>query len=314
MAAVLTARNSTTVRKMPWHAKLGLGALRARFALGSWLMPEATLERAFRLFCTPMPGARRRAQRADDGGAHRHTIDFGSERLAVYTWGDPATQPTVLLAHGWSSFGLRFLPWVQPLRDAGYAVVTFDQPAHGFSTGRRATMPMFAQAAQRVAEHVGPLAAVIGHSLGGGAVAVALAQGMRAERVVLLAPAADPIDAARRFGRIVGLAGHLSRRIFDEYEAITAFRAASLHAHATAPVIATPALIVHDLEDRDVPWDEGERYARYWPQARLLSTSGLGHHRVVDAPETLAAGLGFLRGEAIGQRVVSTLALPFGVC
>ena len=84
-----------------------------------------------------------------------------------------------------------------------------------------------------------------------------------------------------------------------------------LHAHATAPRIGRPGLIVHDLEDTDVPWCEGERYARYWPQATLLSTTGLGHHRVTIAPETLDASLRFLRGGPVGQRVVSTHALPF---
>lgn len=309
MAVVTVRQNSTTVRKS-W----ALSLLRARFAVGSWLAPGSTLSQAFRLFGTPMPGACQRALQSDTASARMGQLPFGRERLATYTWGDPANEPAVLLAHGWSSFGLRFLPWVEPLRRAGYAVVTFDQIAHGRSSGRRSTLPMFADAVERVAAHVGPLAAVIGHSLGGAAVAVAMARGLRADRVILLAPAADPFEAARRFAGIIGLAPHLGRRLFDEYEALTAQNVAELHAHATAPRIARPGLIVHDLEDTDVPWSEGERYARYWPQAALLSTTGLGHHRVTIAPETLDAALRFLRGETVGQRVVSTPELPFGVC
>ncbi len=308
MAAVTVRTNSTTVRKS-W----ALSLLSARFAVGSWLAPRSTLTRAFQLFCTPMPGARSRARQVDAGGARLGELAFGRERLATYTWGDPQREPTVLLVHGWSSFGLRFLPWVEPLRRAGYAVVAFDQPAHGRSSGRRATLPMFADAAARVAESLGPLAAVVGHSLGGAAVAIAMARGLQAERVILLAPAADPFDAARRFGGMVGLAQFLSRRLFDEYQELTAHDVRELHAQATAPQIARPGLIVHDLEDTDVPWCEGERYARYWPQATLLSTTGLGHHRVTIAPETLDAAVRFLRGEAVGQRVVSTRELPFGL-
>lgn len=309
MAAVSVSRNSTTVRKS-WMLSL----LSARFAVGSWLAPRSTLARAFHLFCTPMPGARTRARQAETGGARLGELAFGRERLATYTWGDPQHQPTVLLVHGWSSFGLRFLPWVEPLRRAGYAVVTFDQPAHGRSSGRRTTLPMFAEAARRVADSIGPLAAIVGHSLGGAAAAIAMARGLQAERVILLAPAADPFDAARRFGGMVGLAQFLSRRLFDEYQELTAHDIRDLHAQATAPQIARPGLIVHDLEDTDVPWCEGERYARYWPQATLVSTTGLGHHRVTIAPETLDASLRFLRGEAVGQRVVSTRELPFGLC
>lgn len=309
MAAVTAARNSTTVRK-----PVALRLLSVRLAVGSWIAPRSTLARAFQLFCTPMPGARTRARQADTGGARLGELAFGRERLATYTWGDPGREPTVLLAHGWSSFGLRFLPWVEPLRRAGYAVATFDQPAHGRSSGRRATLPMFAEAIARVADHTGPLAAVVGHSLGGAATAIAMARGLQADRAILLAPAADPFDAARRFGGMVGLAQFLSRRLFDEYQELTAHDIRDLHAQATAPRIARPGLVVHDLEDTDVPWCEGERYARYWPQATLLSTTGLGHHRVTIAPETLDASLRFLRGEAVGQRVVSTRELPFGLC
>jgi pimeloyl-ACP methyl ester carboxylesterase len=71
-------------------------------------------------------------------------------------------------------------------------------------------------------------------------------------------------------------------------------------------------LIVHDLADREVPWAEGERYARHWPDARLLTTTGLGHHRVVDDAGVIDAGLRFLRGEVVGDRVVSSPNLPFG--
>jgi pimeloyl-ACP methyl ester carboxylesterase len=85
-----------------------------------------------------------------------------------------------------------------------------------------------------------------------------------------------------------------------------------LQAHNNAPRIGRPALIVHDLEDREVPWSEGERYARYWPHARLVSTRGLGHNRIVDDASTIAAALRFLRGDEVGERVVSSPNLPYG--
>ena len=66
------------------------------------------------------------------------------------------------------------------------------------------------------------------------------------------------------------------------------------------------------LEDDDVPWEEGERYARLWPDARLLTTTGLGHHRIAGDATVIDATLRFLRGEAVGERVVSSPNLPFG--
>ena len=303
MNAITARKNSTIVHKFT------LLGLRTRFAFGSWLRPASTLRRAYRLFCTPLPNARRGA---DPAGAAVSQMLFAGEQIGVYIWGDPATQPYVLLAHGWSSQALRFLPWIAPLRAAGYAVVGFDQIGHGRSSGRRTTLPGFAEVLREVGRRFGAAAAVIGHSLGGAATLLALADGLQAGRAVLIAPVADPFAAAQRFARMVGLAEHLSAHLFDEYEARHPLRIANLQAHLNAPAIGRPALIVHDLADREVSWAEGERYARHWPEARLLTTQGLGHNRIIDDAAVIDAALNFLRGENVGERVVSSPNLPYG--
>lgn len=306
MTTLAFARNSTIVRN------LRLAGLRAHFALGSWLHPGRTLHRAYRLFCTPLSITRRRALSTPLGGARLCTARIAGEDVALYIWGDPSAQPYVVLSHGWSSHATRFLAWIEPLRAAGYAVVGFDQVGHGRSSGRRTTLPDFADVLTEIVWRHGRAAAVVGHSLGGAAAAIALADGVLADRAILVAPAADPIDAASRFARFVGLAERLGARLFDEYEAEHPLRVASLQAHLKAPSIARPALIVHDLEDREVPWSEGERYARHWPDSRLLTTTGLGHHRIVDDGGVIDAALRFLRGEVVGERVVSSPNLPYG--
>lgn len=116
-----TRRNSTTVRNA-----LTLAMLRASNRIGGQFAPEAAARRAARLFCTPLPGGRVRARDADDGGALSSDIEVGGRRVAVYQWGDVQAQPRVLLAHGWSSYVLRMLPWVHALRQAGFAVIGFD--------------------------------------------------------------------------------------------------------------------------------------------------------------------------------------------
>jgi pimeloyl-ACP methyl ester carboxylesterase len=313
MVAITAGTNSTIVRY--WRASAGsmtFLALRVSFALGSRLRPTAALRRAFRLFCTPLSTSRRRALAADPGDALVHRVAVGDEQISVYVWGDPATQPYVLLAHGWSSHGLRFLTWIRPLRNAGYAVVGFDQAAHGRSTGERTHLPQFAEVLGEIGRRYGSASAVVGHSLGGTATLLALSAGLAADRVVLIAPLADPFLAASHFGRLIGLAEHLWAHLFDEYEKFHPTRVASLQAHLVAPAIARPALIVHDLADREVPWAEGERYARYWPDARLLTTTDLGHHRIVDDQDVIDAALRFLRGDTVGERVISSPNLPYG--
>lgn len=303
----LLPKISTTVR-----TKLPLALMRAGFAIGSRLAPESTIRRAGRLFCTPFASTRTRACAAPSLGAREQALDVDGVRITTYAWGDPGTQPYVLFAHGWSSHGTRIAPWVSPLRAAGYAVVAFDQAGHGKSDGRETTLPDFACHLLAVGRHFGPAAAVVGHSLGGAASAIALAHGLQAERAVLIAPPADPLVMAEQFAGMIGMARHLSRRMFARFERSLRFSVEELQAQHVAPAIARPALIVHDLEDREVPWSDGERYARFWGEARLLSTRGLGHNRVVDNAGVIDAALRFLRGEAVGDRVVSSPNLPYG--
>lgn len=289
-------------------------ALRLGFALGARLWPDATLARAVRLFCTPFRSSRRRAAQAAMAGAREARIDVDGLGIATYVWGDPQREPYVLFAHGWSSHGTRIAPWVAPLRAAGYALVAFDQAGHGRSDGRQTTLPDFACHLLAVGRHYGPAAAVLGHSLGGAAAAVALARGLAAERAILIAPAADPVAAMERFSRFVGLGAHYAGRLAAHLERQTRVTMEELQAHRNAPRIGRPALIVHDLEDREVPWAEGERYARTWPGARMISTRGRGHNRIADDPEVIADALRFLRSEPVGSPVVSSPNLPFGFC
>lgn len=306
--SIATAKNSTTVRNA-----LSLAMLRAANRLGGQFAPDATARRAARLLCTPLAAGRVRARDADEDGAVRNQLEIEGRRVATYQWGDMQSQPRVLLAHGWSSYALRFLPWVRALREAGYAVITFDQPGHGNSDTGRCTLACFARTLRHVADRYGPFEAIVAHSMGGTAAMLALAEGIVARRAVLIAPAADPDAATTRFARKVGLVDGIVRRIQRHLEVQTGVTVRELTAHVRVRSLATPALVIHDLDDPEVPWEEGESYARHWPGARLLSTEGLGHSRIVNDPATIGAGLRFLRGETVGERVVSSHNLPFGV-
>lgn len=293
---------------------LKLGAVRVGFALGGRLAPRRTVDRAARLFATPFASSRARAQAArPDEAMAQGELEVGGEKIVTYVWGDPSTQPYALLVHGWSSFGLRFLPWIERLRELGLAVVAFDQPGHGRSTGHLCTLPEFVDTIRAVGQRYGDAALAIGHSLGGAALALAQDEHWHAHQLILIAPAADMEAAAGRFFRFVKLGDHLREAFYGWLERRTGVTVGELQMHKHLPALGQTGLVVHDLDDRDVPWEEGERYARYWPGARLLTTQGLGHHKVLDAPEVIEATFAFLRGEAVGERVVATPNLPYGV-
>ncbi|HKT30132.1 alpha/beta hydrolase [Dyella sp.] len=307
-------RNTVSSRHRSSRTTLKLRAVRLGFAVGSRLAPNRTVDRAARLFATPFASSRSRARTAQpDDAMQRGELVINGESIATYVWGDPTTQPYALLVHGWSSFGLRYLPWIAKLHDMGYAVVAFDQPGHGASSGSLCTLPDFIATIRAIGQNFGSAAVAIGHSMGGAAVALAQDERWYAQRLVLIAPAADIEAAAGRFIRFVRLGEHLRDRFIAWCEQRTGVCIRELQVHRHVPSLGQPGLIVHDLDDREVPWEEGERYARYWPSSRLLTTQGLGHHRVLDAPEVIEATLAFLRGESVGDRVVASPNLPYGL-
>ena len=287
--------------------RLKLTTVRTGFVLGGRIAPKRTVNRAARLFATTFASSRVRAEAVQgDAQMQRGELQVRGETIATYVWGDPASQPYALLAHGWSSFGLRFLPWVAGLRALGFAVVTFDQPGHGHSSGKLCTLPEFTATIHAIGEHYGHAALAVGHSLGGAAVTFAQDEDWHADRLILVAPAADMKAAASRFFRFVRLGEHLRQPFYDWLLRRTGVSVEQLQVHRRLPALGQPALIVHDLDDADVPWSEGERYAQFWPGARLFTTQGLGHRRVLDAPEVIDAALAFVRGEVVGTRVIGS--------
>ena len=287
--------------------KIRLGTVRTGFVLGGRIAPKRTVNRAARLFATPFASSRSRAQAVQgDADMQRGELHVNGETIATYVWGDPSSQPYALLAHGWSSFGLRFLPWVARLRAQGLAVVAFDQPGHGHSTGKLCTLPEFIATIRAIGARYGNAALAVGHSLGGAAVTLAQDETWHAEQLILVAPAADMKAAARRFFRFVHLAGYLREPFYAWLHRRTGVHIDELQLERKLPMLGQPALIVHDLDDTDVPWGEGERYAQQWAGARLYTTEGLGHRRVLDAPEVIEAALAFVRGEEVGTRVIGS--------
>lgn len=285
-------------RRFGARAIATLLGIRLAYRFGSRLAPKRTVAHAALIFQTPLPSSRERAVHAlTTMSARKEFVEIDGQRIATYVWGDPITQPYVLFAHGWSSMGLRWESWAPPLLAKGWAAVAFDQPGHGHSSGSLCTLPDFVRTLTGIGRHYGDAEGVIAHSLGGAAVTLALDDGWTARHVVLIAPAADPQAATRRFARFVRLADRLRPSLHEVLAERTGVAIDDLHIRHHAPKRTQSALIVHDSFDRDVPVEEGELYASLWPGATLLKTRRLGHRRIVDDPGVMAAVMAFLSNE-----------------
>lgn len=241
----------------------------------------------------------------------RETLALRGRCLQVVSWGDPHRQPYVLLPPLDATGREAMAGWVRALTAHGYAVVAFAREGRTVAM-QTSTLLETAGDMLEVGRRCGEAAAVIGHSLGAMSVVLALHQGLRAKRAILVSAQADPRAALQRFVDRSGMGPRVGARILALLESRIGQGLDALQAHRIAPAIGIPVLVVHDLLDDEVPWDEGERFARHLTAARLLTTLDLGHHGVLNDPQVLRDCVRFLEGEAIGDKVVSSPNLPYG--
>jgi len=299
-AASLPRRNSTNVRTL--YETL---ARRVGLSASAWLAPGLAGLWAERLFLTPPKPRYPTSEFFDLIDARQSFVRHRGRHLATWRWG-PLEAPAVLLAHGWGGRATQMKRFVFHLAAAGYRVVAYDQPAHGLSEGRLSGLPDFADAMLEVARHHGNVQAVIAHSLGGPATAVALSRGLPAARVVMVSPPSDLVGYSRRFARWLAIPERVRRAMQAAIEERFGVRWADLEISRLAPRLHVEALVIHDRHDSQVPWQQGAALARQWPGARLMSTRGLGHGRILEDDAVSRAAVDFIAGRSS----VAPLAVP----
>lgn len=289
--AAASKRKSTNGRTAPF----ALRAVRTWFRVAVAVAPRAAERQAASLFLTPT-GKRRNTAPLEDPSAGRYamTVREGELEVAAWSWG---SGPAVLLAHGWGGCAADMAPLAAELERAGYRAVLFDFPAHGRSIGKRTNMVEWLRVMRAVVASVGPLHAVVGHSFGGATVAVALAEhGMDVRGAVLLAPVIGPTLFVDRFSGMIGLPAARAEGMMRHIGRTLGREPSTLDARRAAAGLRIPALIVHDPEDREVPWAHGAEIANAWLGSRMLAAEGLGHTRLLRDPGILATAMEFITG------------------
>ncbi|WP_427306259.1 alpha/beta fold hydrolase [Cupriavidus sp. H39] len=280
-----------------------MGLQRLRWQAGSVLMPAAAARTLERIWFRP--------PRAVVTSAARHALDRAradwalvtghgpSRRVRVYRWGSAG--PVVLLAHGWGGHAGQWHAVIDGLLAAGMRVVAFDALSHGASdAGARGAAQTSVLEMSRsllaAAWHAGPVHAVVAHSLGGAAAALALREGLPARAAVLVGAPADMRAAcaalAWQLGASPAVLGRMQRHS-ERWLGMpwSAFNVPDLG--RTRPV--PPTLVIHDRDDKEVRWEDGAAIAGAWPGARLETTTGLGHRRILRDPAVIQRIAGFIR-------------------
>lgn len=268
-----------------------LATIRTANRLFGDLAPKLAAQLARRILMTPHVPNPREWELATLAQAEPITFRFG---LAGLRWGSEG--PIVLLVHGWQGRPTQFARLVAPLRAAGRQVIAIEAPAHGRSPGHESHVFAFTEALLEVGAELRGVEAVVGHSMGGSAALLALAQGLRAERAVVLGAPASLTRVLDRFAHMLALPPEARvefLRLVDEHVGVPA---ATLDVEKLGAHLTLPGLIVHDRDDQSVPFGEAEALVRGWRGAQLVATQGLGHRKVLGDAGIVARVAEFLVG------------------
>lgn len=237
----------------------------------------------------------RQAETEDDkkalAQARPVSIPYAGLELRAWTMGQG---PQVLLLHGWESRASHMAGFVAPLLRAGFSVTALDAPAHGASQGETTNVLDYGKAVVAVAKHLGPLTATIAHSVGSAASLYAFAQGAQVKASVHLCGPASLTRVFQHAARAGGLDEATRQQLEDMLASSIGAPLSSMDLTQLQHGMRHPALILHDPEDKEMPYTESQALAAAWPQASLVASAGTGHRRILRTPGIHAAAVSFI--------------------
>lgn len=255
-----------------------------RIRLASLVLPRRSAQWAEEIFLTPQRVQRPDSERLWFDNARKRTLSGG---IASYEWG-PESGPLVLLVHGWSGRGTQMGAFAEALVKRGYRVVAIDGPAHGSSSGEQTNVGQFSNCLVQVQKELGPLEAVVAHSFGAGCSVLAVMKGMQAKKLVLVAGPAHYEKVIQNFLRMLKMSEKAEVFFYQNLEKKIGMKASDMNVGVLGHEALKDqlrVLVVHDRDDKEVPFSSAMAIQTAWPEVEVYETMGLGHRRILKNPE-----------------------------
>lgn len=233
-------------------------------------------KKAIHLFASPRKGRYNDNQKRIIESAFFEEVNYNNLDIATYRW--VGKGKTVLLAHGWESNTARWDYILKDLQEQDFNIISLDAPAHGRSGGKQFNAVLYSEFINVVAQKFKP-DVLIGHSVGGMASVFSMYkhQISSVEKMILLGAPAHFTGVFDRYKSMMGFNNRISNGLdsivlerFDQ--PVSYFSAANFTAS-----IEAKGLIIHDKNDRIIPYEDAQLIASRYKNSELISTTGFGH-------------------------------------
>lgn len=215
-------------------------------------------------------------------------VDGGS----LFGWWIPATapvssgvSPVAVVLHGWGANASMMLDMAPTIQAMGFHGLYLDARCHGRSSDADfSSLPRFTEDIEAARTWVLKRTDIdpekifaIGHSVGAGA---ALLSGTRTQwaGVVSLSAFAHPRNMMARYmneHRIPKL--FIQPYVMTQVQKLIGFRFDDIAPENTLRQLRCPVMLVHGMDDQDVPLYEAQRLMANAPDARQFLLPGIGH-------------------------------------
>lgn len=214
----------------------------------------------------------------------------------LFAWWLPVagTAPALVILHGWGGNAELMLPLALPLHRAGMNILLLDARNHGRSNSASySSLPRFAEDAGAAVDWVKAHCsnsrqriALLGHSVGGGAVLFEASRRDDIAAVISIAAFAHPEWMMRRYLDRFMLPAFCKSWILHYIERVIGHRYAEIAPMNTACRVRCPVLLVHGTADETVPVTDAQAILEHCRENKpeLLLIDG-GRHDSVEEVE-----------------------------
>ena len=244
------------------------------------LAPDATKNIILNRFFKPKSHALTSLEKQFlENGTSFHMHVHGKD-IRCWKWGNG---PAILFVHGWNGRGVNLACFFQPFLDAGYSVITYDAPAHGASGGH---VTNYFELSDTVRSFMDPsngfnIQGVIAYSIGASAVINCMSKDKPSVDVVLIAPALKLKEILFNSFNHHGIPEIVYLNLIAELERYYGYDVHQDNPYVLAKTISKKMLIVHDKDDRMIPYSDSKILSDKTDHIYLHTTESLGHKRIL---------------------------------
>lgn len=251
---------------------------RLSFALQGLLQPNRTILRALKLFSQPHRAPYKDWEQMALAIAKRGRLASGVSYLH-YQVSNPKKRALAL--HGWEGRATHFYNIADFLSADSVEVIALEAVAHGETSGVSSHPLFFQNALLEAQAELGDFDFVLGHSMGAGAMVMALNNGLSVDKAVFISGPATFTEVMWRFCQKINLPKKLYSKFGQMVSELSTITEEVVDIESLAGNLTVAGLIIHDQSDLLIPVSDAERVAKNWQSAELLRTQGLGHQRVL---------------------------------